>query len=159
MATTNGENAVLSEILSTLKKMQTDHEHLASAVDSLSQRVDLSTLGSSPGYRRPAPAITDSPSFEPLHHPKPVSALGASPPTPIARETGTPSVPVPIPGHSRKSSLTSKIILTTYPGQSGIDPVTMDWGNGDASKRGPVVVSRHPNTIRRRNGMFELLNN
>lgn len=51
-------------------------------------------------------------------------------------------------------SKTSKIILTSYPGQAGVDPLPMEWGDKDFSVRGPVVVSRHPNTIRRRNGMF-----
>ncbi len=41
---------------------------------------------------------------------------------------------------------------STYPGQSGINPLPMDWGNKDPQKRGPVVVSRTPTTIRRRNG-------
>lgn len=41
----------------------------------------------------------------------------------------------------------------TYPKQIGIDPLPMDWGNPDAIKRGPVVVSRSPSTIRRRNGL------
>jgi hypothetical protein len=40
----------------------------------------------------------------------------------------------------------------TYPGQSGINPVPMDWGNKDFQLRGPVVVSRGQTTIRRRNG-------
>jgi hypothetical protein len=47
----------------------------------------------------------------------------------------------------------SKIILTSYPGQAGVDPLPMQWGAKDPAVRGPVVVSRHANTIRRRNGM------
>ena len=48
----------------------------------------------------------------------------------------------------------SKIILTSYPGQAGVDPLPMEWGAKDPAVRGPVVVSRHANTIRRRNGML-----
>ncbi|KAI1663196.1 gtp cyclohydrolase ii protein [Pyrenophora tritici-repentis] len=48
----------------------------------------------------------------------------------------------------------SKIILTSYPGQAGVDPLPMEWGAKDPAVRGPVVVSRHPNTIRRRNGIY-----
>jgi hypothetical protein len=40
----------------------------------------------------------------------------------------------------------------TYPGQSGINPLPMDWGHKDPQQRGPVVVSRGATTIRRRNG-------
>ena len=50
-----------------------------------------------------------------------------------------------------------KIILTTYPGQSGIDPIPLRWGNADPTERGPVAVSRAPSTIRRRNGMLGFL--
>jgi len=42
----------------------------------------------------------------------------------------------------------------TYPGQSGINPFPMDWGNKDFQLRGPVVVSRGQTTIRRRNGKW-----
>jgi hypothetical protein len=44
------------------------------------------------------------------------------------------------------------IVRRTYPGQSGINPLPMDWGNKDPQERGPVVVSRGATTIRRRNG-------
>jgi len=43
---------------------------------------------------------------------------------------------------------------STYPKQIGIDPLSMDWGNADPLKRGPVVVSRSQSSIRRRNGRF-----
>ncbi|GAM85379.1 hypothetical protein ANO11243_033860 [Dothideomycetidae sp. 11243] len=60
----------------------------------------------------------------------------------------------PPPEAARRSSLTtSKIILTSYPGQAGVDPLPMSWGAGDAATRGPVVVSRHPSTIRKRNAV------
>ncbi|KID69802.1 GTP cyclohydrolase, partial [Metarhizium hybridum] len=58
-----------------------------------------------------------------------------------------------LPISSPRSPFTSRIILTTYPKQIGIDPLRMDWGNPDPTKRGPVVVSRSPSTIRRRNGL------
>lgn len=45
------------------------------------------------------------------------------------------------------------MLLSTYPGQSGINPFPMSWGDKDWQKRGPVVVSRSSNTVRRRNGM------
>jgi GTP cyclohydrolase N terminal len=51
--------------------------------------------------------------------------------------------------HSAGCSL---IVRRTYPGQSGINPLPMDWGHKDPQQRGPVVVSRSQTTIRRRNG-------
>ncbi|CZT21609.1 probable bifunctional GTP cyclohydrolase II/3, 4-dihydroxy-2butanone-4-phosphate synthase [Ramularia collo-cygni] len=57
------------------------------------------------------------------------------------------------PPARRPSATTSKIILTSYPGQAGVDPLPMEWGAKDPRKRGPVVVSRNPSTIRRRNAV------
>lgn len=46
-----------------------------------------------------------------------------------------------------------KIVLVTYPKQVGVIPAIMDWGNPDPINRGPVVVSRHKSTVRRRNAL------
>ena len=57
--------------------------------------------------------------------------------------------------HSPRTAVpgaTSRIILTTYPSQAGIDPIAMNWGNESPTQRGPVVVSRSQSTLRRRNG-------
>ena len=51
----------------------------------------------------------------------------------------------------------SRIVLTTYPGQSGIDPIPMQWAHSDPMVRGPVVVSRNHSTIRRRNGEYLII--
>lgn len=147
---TNGvtNETVLSEILSTLKKIQTDHVNLAANVEALQSKVETSNsinqLRPSPGSRN---SIRDSPSLDPLQLGK--SAVGTSPPSTDAT-LKAPSSPTT---GARKSSVTSRIILTTYPGQSGIDPVPLEWGDPDPTKRGPVVVSRHNNTLRRRNAI------
>ncbi|KAL6230277.1 hypothetical protein BDW75DRAFT_234518 [Aspergillus navahoensis] len=51
------------------------------------------------------------------------------------------------------SRYSKHIVLTTYPGQSGIDPVPLEWGAPDAESRGPVVVSRSGASLKRRNAM------
>jgi hypothetical protein len=63
----------------------------------------------------------------------------------------------------RKASLTSpqspagpslyaqRVILTTYPGQVGVTPLPMVWGHPDPEKRGPIVASRNPSSIKKRN--------
>ncbi|KAK0551081.1 Uracil-regulated protein 1 [Tilletia horrida] len=49
----------------------------------------------------------------------------------------------------------SRIILASHPGQTGIRPLPLRWGGGsqDPRERGPVVASRHPNSIRIRNAV------
>jgi len=47
----------------------------------------------------------------------------------------------------------SRIILTTYPGQSVVDPIPLNWGEADPVARGPVLVSRSGDTLKKRNAM------
>ncbi|KAF7596843.1 hypothetical protein BBP40_012443 [Aspergillus hancockii] len=46
-----------------------------------------------------------------------------------------------------------RIVRTAYPGQSVVDPISLEWGTADAQKRGPVLVSRASKTITRRNAI------
>ncbi|KAH8174254.1 GTP cyclohydrolase II domain-containing protein [Sarocladium implicatum] len=71
-------------------------------------------------------------------------------------EAGGPSAQGSGAVKGRQHSNTARIILTTYPKQIGINPLPMDWGNGDPLKRGPVVVSRASSSIRRRNAIGEV---
>lgn len=142
---------LLSEILSTLKKMQVDHVQLAANVESLQSRVETQyTLTQLRNQSRGS--IKDSPSLDPLNLPKAANGMSSSPPTSSTLSDALTQKPPPSPT-ARKTSVMSRIILTTYPGQSGIDPVPLDWGNPDPANRGPVVVSRHHNTLRRRNAI------
>jgi GTP cyclohydrolase II len=43
--------------------------------------------------------------------------------------------------------------LTTYPGQSVVDPLPLKWGEADPQERGPVLVSRSGETLKRRNAI------
>ncbi|KAJ1515028.1 Uracil-regulated protein 1 [Coelomomyces lativittatus] len=54
---------------------------------------------------------------------------------------------------SQSSQYPYRVILTTYPGQVGIHPINLNWGHPDPKHRGPIVVSRHPDTIRVRNSI------
>ncbi|KAJ5647613.1 hypothetical protein N7490_003985 [Penicillium lividum] len=46
-----------------------------------------------------------------------------------------------------------RIILTTYPGQSVVNPIPLEWGKMDPQERGPVLVSRNKKTITHRNAI------
>ncbi|KAI9341849.1 GTP cyclohydrolase N terminal-domain-containing protein [Pilaira anomala] len=54
---------------------------------------------------------------------------------------------------TQSSMYPSRVILTTYPGQHGIKPIHLQWGAKDAKERGPVVASRHANSIKKRNAI------
>ncbi len=150
----------LEDILSAVRALRVEHERLSSTVEAINGRVNVladvkevqqvdepvATATSSkdtlqPGPQRPAldfgqhlRSSTSSPGTTDQEDGAPIRSVSASP--------------------SKRPSSTSRIILTTYPGQFGIDPVRMNWGHEDPQMRGPVVVSRSQSTIRRRNGAW-----
>ncbi|KMU82945.1 GTP cyclohydrolase [Coccidioides immitis H538.4] len=130
-----------SEILATLKSIQHDHLKLSSAVDAIGARVDRLAVGDEPKTPVEQPKDTT------LRLPTSIPATPTQPSKPSVSSDDVSAK------DSKRQTTTSRIILTTYPGQSGIDPVPMDWGNKDLLRRGPVVVSRHQNTVRRRNAI------
>jgi GTP cyclohydrolase II len=69
-----------------------------------------------------------------------VSLLGAAPTT----VSKTPHVEHPYD---------HRIVLTTYPGQHNIQPFPVRWGAADPNVRGPILVSRHPSSLRLRNAI------
>jgi hypothetical protein len=140
---TSGDAAILQEILASLKTIQQENTHLAAAVDAINGRVNILA-----GVKQVKDMTVDPTAVE--HNKQPP----ADPVAPALTEN-TPSSPdlSAMSGSGRRSSVTSKIILTSYPGQAGVDPLPMDWGNKDPSLRGPVVVSRNPSSIRRRNAI------
>ncbi|KAF1344915.1 uracil-regulated protein 1 [Delphinella strobiligena] len=58
-----------------------------------------------------------------------------------------------IPPTSLAKRYGSRIILTTYPGQSGVEPTSLIWGAEDPETRGPVIVSRAGATMSFRNAI------
>jgi len=150
MSADASNNGLLVEILDGLKALQKENSQLASAVDAINGRVNMLA-----GVKQ----LQDNA----------VAAAAASESTngsgdKVKEEESEKTViavneqyerPPSTPDAVRRTSVskTSKIILTSYPHQAGIDPLPMEWGHTDPAVRGPVVVSRHTSTIRRRNGM------
>lgn len=146
--TTPDTNTLLQEILSSLNSLKQDHSQLASSVDAINGRVN--TLA---GIKQVQDGIAHdaslpSPRMPPIAHGSrdSVSSLDGH-----NKDAGADQSSSPPPG--RRASTTSKIILTSYPGQAGVDPIPLNWGAKDPNERGPVVVTRSPSTIRRRNAI------
>ena len=139
----------LNEILAGLKALQVDNAQLASAVDEINGRVNMLA-----GVKQ----VHDVASTSSANGAVPMAATQNAKDTKPAQAVASVSehyegpAATNIEHPSRRPSTTSKIILTSYPGQAGVDPLIMNWGHKDPNHRGPVVVSRHSNTIRRRNG-------
>ncbi|CAL3965684.1 unnamed protein product [Diplocarpon coronariae] len=147
-------SALLREVLESVKALQHNQTLLASNVDAIAGRVnvlagmkqvrDVAESSSTPASAKPTPQEpVDEDSHPDDDH------VPQSPSLPAAQlEAASLDL-----SHARKPSATSRIILTTYPSQSGINPLPMSWGHKDPQERGPVVVSRNHNTIRRRNAI------
>jgi hypothetical protein len=57
------------------------------------------------------------------------------------------------PSYPDFSLYPDRIILTTYPNQTGIHPIPMHWGHSDPQIRGPIVVSRAGTNMKIRNAI------
>ena len=141
--------SLLNEILAGLKALQVDNARLASAVDEINGRVNMLA-----GVKQVHDAASASSATGAVPMAVTKNAKDIKPAQTVASVSEHYEGPTAanIEHSSRRPSTTSKIILTSYPGQAGVDPLIMNWGHKDPNHRGPVVVSRHSNTIRRRNG-------
>ncbi|GAW25580.1 putative GTP cyclohydrolase II [Rosellinia necatrix] len=134
----SGDGGVgMADVLQALKAIQENQARLAAEVESVSNRLDtLAPSAQSPTLNEKSPPESSLPAESAL----PQAAVAAS-----AR--GVPSAGA----QAETSGFTSRIILTTYPKQIGINPIPLNWG-APGPERGPVVVSRASSTIRKRNG-------
>lgn len=160
MDTSQGD--LLQQILTTLQTLQSDYKQLSTAVQHIRTRLDAVAVASA----FHPPSIECDHNVQRLQRVLEKHKEGSADRSPPVPPTTSPSllsldaprssgsdVKVATPQRGLASEVSSRIILTTYSGQSGIDPVVMSWGHPDPAKRGPVVVSRSQSTIRRRNGM------
>lgn len=149
MASTSPDVAeTLKQILTSLQTIKQDHAHLASAVDAISGRVNvLSGVKEALDAAPKATAATTATAKQ-----APTSPPQADAKAPEDASTATWSQNGSAGANRRTSTSTSKITLTSYPGQAGVDSIPLNWGHADPSTRGPVVVSRNQHTIGRRNG-------
>ncbi|KAI2643469.1 GTP cyclohydrolase N terminal-domain-containing protein [Xylaria nigripes] len=138
MASMDGTGAGTADILRALKAIQENQNKLAAEVESVSHRLD----SLAPPTQSPHLNGLSSPGNNlPVESPLPQAAISTTP-----KESSSENV------EAEKSGFSSRIILTTYPRQIGINPIPLQWG-APGPERGPVVVSRASSTIRKRNAI------
>lgn len=144
---------VLKQIQATLLSIQRDYRQLSAAVEAIDGRLNLVA-----GVRQLHEAAEQHESINGAASLSTATVKQNLPSSPhVSSRVGNTAVDNAEDTSERKPSLAvrgspSRIILTTYPAQSGINPITMNWGHPNPQERGPVVVSRSQSTIRRRNG-------
>ncbi|ROW08889.1 hypothetical protein VMCG_02797 [Cytospora schulzeri] len=135
----------LEHVMGQLKAIQQKQDELLSVVDSMSNggSSSLSVTG-----LRPSPAALFRQQNEQDNEDTAASSAAAlatkttaTPPLRPADAVGSPvdGSSSPVPG----SGFTSRIVLTTYPKQIGINPFPLKWGAPEPLERGPIVVSSH----------------
>jgi hypothetical protein len=143
-----------ADILAAINLLHDDHQRLTNTIESINSRVNIlanaQQVSEAAVNKLPSDTITLNGVTSSLSQQKPDSSGPAIPMVESTQDVTESSTLTPIP---KRPTVTSRIILTTYPGQAGINPVFMNWGHKDSSQRGPVVVSRAHGTLGRRNGM------
>ncbi|CAF9905101.1 hypothetical protein IMSHALPRED_000261 [Imshaugia aleurites] len=158
------QHEMLKHILSTVQSIREDYQHLSVALDSIQGQLNILS-----GVKQAHDVAGRNHPSKPHNAPtQPLSVGDQQVATNIkfgpnaadsSLKVGSPGASEirsdgePLYGRKHSATATSRIILTTYPGQSGIDPLPMNWGHVDALERGPVVVSRSQSTVRRRNAI------
>ncbi|KIK10613.1 hypothetical protein PISMIDRAFT_124184 [Pisolithus microcarpus 441] len=144
MESTN--DALLTQILARLNSLQVSQQTLQAKLDSLITPTSPPRNGpSSPGGQLDSPTSPN---------------LLFSPSTTLSRTQIVSSPPIgtsveqTISGKDREKVLyPGRVLLTTYPDQHGIKPYPLQWGAPDPSDRGPIICSRLPSSIKRRNAI------
>ncbi|PNY24497.1 Uracil-regulated protein 1 [Tolypocladium capitatum] len=128
--------AAKADVLDALREIQLSQSQLLAAVESMSERIDSGDLAAAaPAGQPPSLGSAELPGKSSTDVSMPPGGVsGTTHPSQENSATHAPTATSTGP----KSGFTSRIILTTYPKQIGIDPLTMDWGNPDPLKRGPV---------------------
>ncbi|ORZ38001.1 GTP cyclohydrolase N terminal-domain-containing protein, partial [Catenaria anguillulae PL171] len=166
--TATATDALLQRILAEVQSLRVDNENLHA-------KIDLIERGSAPADYAPASSSysrsrQDSSSSSVAGADRPMSPTGLPPSEFSARTrtistgsnsdaTDTTTAKLDESASARRQSLksaqqyTSRVILTTYPGQVGIKPLNLTWGHADPKTRGAIVASRHPSSIRVRNAI------
>ncbi|GAA5930496.1 uncharacterized protein JCM15063_004826 [Sporobolomyces koalae] len=152
-STAADQSALLQAILSELQQVKVNQTLFEQKLESLAL---------SPASPTSPPSLNGhaSPSFSAL--PPPVQAQAAPNGASASSPTATPLVkavdePLSPSLVARKDAASNgysqRVILTTYPGQVGIQPIPLRWGAESAEARGPVVASRQATSLKARNAI------
>lgn len=151
MSVESSSDSLLKELLEGMNALRKENSQLASAIDGINGRVNM--LAGIKQLKDEAKNEASNGTSDKAKEAESAKTVEA-----VSKQYEQEQSSVDTSARRTSVSKTSKIILTSYPGQAGVDPLPMDWGHKDPGVRGPVVVSRHPSTIRRRNGMASISN-
>ncbi|KAG1083211.1 hypothetical protein G6F42_022290 [Rhizopus arrhizus] len=124
--TISNDEVILQKMLSTMETLRADQLRLAEQFEKLSTATPPQDASSDP--LSPSTSITA-----------------------ITDDKAVVGDAVSKPATSPQSSMyPSRVILTTYPGQHGIKPLSLNWGAQGPKVIGPRVESRHAESYKKR---------
>ncbi|BGP11559.1 hypothetical protein JCM10049v2_007468 [Rhodotorula toruloides] len=136
---TPDQSTLLQAILTELQQLKANQSVFEHKLESLAL---APTSPSSP------PSLASIPPLNGFSSDQQVTA------TPLIKATDTPLSPsLPARKDAAQSTWGSRVILTTYPGQVGINSIPLKWGAATPEERGPVVASRQPKSLKVRNAI------
>lgn len=74
-------------------------------------------------------------------------------PSPLELQAPAKRSSIAVSQSVKKPLYNNRITLTTYPGGANVNPIPMNWGAKDPQDRGPIVSSRHPQSLALRNAI------
>ena len=111
--------AMLQEILTSVRSLKQEHSELSASVDAINGRVN--TLA---GIKQIQDGVAHDAT---LPNPKTLGTDSVAPPNDAEKDASAEATSPP-PERRPSTTSTSKIILTSYPGQAGVDPIPLKWG-------------------------------
>ncbi|VDC00421.1 unnamed protein product [Peniophora sp. CBMAI 1063] len=143
-------DAILTQILSRLESLQVSQQALQAKLDAIQNPVSPPLRPASAyGVASPSHTLSSLP-------PSAASATPPSAPTSLpntVKADGGAEGKIISDREREKLLYPSRVMLTTYPDQHGMKPHPLNWGDADATKRGPVIVSRLPSSLKYRNAI------
>ncbi|KAH9270502.1 hypothetical protein BASA83_007314 [Batrachochytrium salamandrivorans] len=135
----------MQQLLQAIHSLQQSQNTLASSFAMFQENTQASLVALSAlvGTALPSPTtINPSPSSSPVRHSLDMSFRVYNSGVAEGNSNAT-----------TKSIYNHRIVLTTYPGQVGINPISLVWGAANPLMRGPVVASRHHHSLPLRNAI------
>lgn len=119
---TNGDSApdmaaMLKDILSSVRSLKQENAQLSASVDAINGRVN--TLA---GIKQIQDGVAHDATLSSRKTAAHSKAIDNAPESQDANDASPPTERRP------STTSTSKIILTSYPGQAGVDPIPLNWG-------------------------------
>ncbi|KAI0061447.1 hypothetical protein BV25DRAFT_1857352 [Artomyces pyxidatus] len=145
-----GDKAILTQILKQLDSLQVSQQALQAKLDALAHPVSPSLRpASSHGLASPAKSPLSSLPVDGLTSSAPASSVPSTSATPVTDKAGDK-----VSDKDREKLLyPGRVMLTTYPDQHGVKPHPIKWGASNPTERGPVIPSRLPSSIKQRNAI------